>query len=60
MGLTRGNDWRISSKCDANSCVQVGWSVRVRDSKDPLGPQLNFSRAQWLTFTTALQNREAV
>ena len=40
MGLTRGNDWRISSKCDANSCVQVGWSVRVRDSRNPDWPEL--------------------
>ena len=55
MGLTRGNDWRISSKCDANSCVQVGWSVRVRDSRNPDWPELVFTPEQWALFTAALK-----
>ncbi|MFD4405352.1 DUF397 domain-containing protein [Nocardia sp. NPDC058499] len=44
----------------ANECVEVAWlddtSVGVRDSKDPAGPVLAFSRAEWATFTAGVRN----
>jgi len=32
--------------------------VRVRDSKDPDGPRLTFSRAEWAGFTAAIKAGE--
>jgi Domain of unknown function (DUF397) len=53
--------WRKSSYSGSNGgdCVEVaalpGNSLTVRDSKDPDGPVLTFSRAEWRSFTTALK-----
>lgn len=52
--------WRKSSYSGSNggACVEVAvlpdHSLAVRDSKDPDGPRLTFTRAEWRTFTTAL------
>ena len=49
--------WRKSSRSNANGgeCVEVGSSaaagVAVRDSKDPDGPALAFTPAEWHAFT---------
>ncbi len=49
--------WRRSSYSGANggTCVEVGAmagsAVAVRDSKDPDGPRLAFSPAEWQAFT---------
>jgi hypothetical protein len=32
--------------------------IAVRDSKDPDGPKLMFSRAVWRAFTAAVRDRE--
>ena len=52
--------WRKSSYSGSNGggCVEVAalpGTVAVRDSKNPDGPMLTFSRAEWRTFTTALK-----
>jgi Domain of unknown function (DUF397) len=53
--------WRKSSYSGSNGggCVDVADNlpgiVAVRDSKDPDGPVLTFSRAEWWSFTTALK-----
>lgn len=53
--------WRKSSYSGSNggACVEVaalpGNSLAVRDSKNPDGRVLTFSRAEWRTFTTALK-----
>ena len=53
--------WHKSSYSGSNggNCVEVAAlpsdSLAVRDSKDPDGPVLTFSRAGWRTFTTALK-----
>ena len=57
--LTR---WRKSSHSGngGNTCVEVAsftTDIAVRDSKDPSGPHLHFSRSAWRTFTTALKRR---
>jgi hypothetical protein len=53
--------WRKSSYSGSNggNCVEVaalpGNRLAVRDSKNPDGPVLTFSRAEWRSFTTALK-----
>lgn len=42
-----------SSSCSGGSCVEAGDAgdtILMRDSKDPEGPQLKFSREDWTTF----------
>jgi len=49
--------WRKSSY--SGDCVEVAAAlpaaVAVRDSKDPDGPKLIFTPADWAAFTTALR-----
>ena len=53
--------WRKSSYSGGNGgdCVEVAVlpdaSRAVRDSKDPDGPKLIFSPAEWRTFTTSVK-----
>jgi hypothetical protein len=59
-----GTLWRKSSYSGSNGggCVEVADNlpgfVAVRDSKDPDGPALPFSPADWRAFTAALRNRQ--
>jgi uncharacterized protein DUF397 len=61
MDLNRA-DWRKSSYSGTNggACVEVAGNlpgvVAVRDSKDPDGPALVFTRADWAAFTVALKD----
>jgi Domain of unknown function (DUF397) len=62
MGHPLGNvTWRKSSHSGSNGggCEEVAvlpdCRLAVRDSKDPGGPKLTFSAAEWRTFTTALK-----
>jgi hypothetical protein len=63
MDLTRAV-WRKSSYSSGNggNCVEVArnlpGAVAVRDSKNPDGPKLMFSRAVWGAFTAAVQDGE--
>jgi len=56
--------WRKSSHSMGNGgqCVEVAGNipnvVAVRDSKDPAGPRLTFSRADWGAFTDGVKNGE--
>jgi hypothetical protein len=54
LDLTRAR-WRKSSYSGANgACVEVAGrpeAVAVRDSKDPAGPVLVFTRQAWAAFT---------
>ncbi|MFD8596460.1 DUF397 domain-containing protein [Kitasatospora sp. NPDC059646] len=50
--------WRKSSYSGGNgACVEIAVpgsaSIAVRDSKDPQGPQLRFSRESWAAFAAA-------
>jgi Domain of unknown function (DUF397) len=48
-----GYEWRKSSYCNYNSCVEVAFvdgQVAVRDAKDRSGPVLRFTTAEWRTF----------
>jgi hypothetical protein len=45
--------WRRSTRCGTGACIEVakvGSSYIVRDSKDPHGPTLRFSPAEWHAF----------
>ena len=61
MELNRA-DWRKSSYSGTNggACVEVARNlpgvVAVRDSKDPHGPALVFTRADWASFMAALKD----
>jgi Domain of unknown function (DUF397) len=61
MDLNRA-DWRKSSYSGTNggACVEVARNlpgvVAVRDSKDPHGPALIFTPADWAAFTAALKD----
>ena len=61
MDLNRA-DWRKSSYSGNNggACVEVARNlpgvVAVRDSKDPHGPALIFTRADWAAFTALLKD----
>jgi hypothetical protein len=61
MDLNRA-DWRKSSYSGNNggACVEVARNlpgvVAVRDSKDPHGPALVFTRAGWAAFTALLKD----
>ena len=56
-----GSNWRKSSYSSANggNCVEVAAGgpgvVAVRDSKDPDGPALIFSPADWSAFISSLK-----
>lgn len=55
-----GAAWRKSTRSNnGGACVEVATNlpnaVAVRDSKNPDGPQLTFTPAEWQTFTTAIK-----
>ena len=55
------SEWRRSRRCDAGTCVEVrqhGDMVEVRDSKDPDGPVLRFSREEWGSFISGVEDGE--
>ncbi len=56
-------DWRKATASQANgNCVEVapvhGAGVLVRDSKDPEGPSLHFTPAEWSAFIEGANSGE--
>ena len=55
-------DWRKASASANNGCVELAplpeGGVAVRDSKDPLGTVLAFSRYEWVSFLDGLRRGE--
>lgn len=56
----RGAQWRRSSwSANNGNCVEVaalrGGNVGVRDSKDPYGQVLSFSRDTWQSFVNGVR-----
>lgn len=50
--------WRQSRHCDSSACVEVTDQegvVLMRDSKDPDGPVLQFTKEQWQEFIRFLK-----
>ena len=59
--MTTQADWRKSSFCGSNACVEVGRDgddYLVRDSKNPEQPALRFTKAEWVDFLGGLQRGE--
>ncbi len=58
-----GARWRKSRRSNGSgNCVEVaalpeGPHVAIRDSKNPSGPTLTLSPADWRTFTTRIKAR---
>jgi hypothetical protein len=54
--------WKKSSRSGAgNNCVELadlGDHRAVRDSKDPGGPALRFTTAEWSAFTQGVRSGE--
>lgn len=55
--------WRKASASTTNgNCVEVaplpGGGVAVRDSKDPEGPSLRFTAAEWAAFADGMSKGE--
>lgn len=54
--------WIKSSRSyGAGECVEVreiDGGIGVRDSKNPNGPQLTFTRAEWAAFVAGVRNGE--
>jgi len=53
--------WRKSSySSDSANCVEVAEAddILVRDSKDPDGPRLRFSRETWAAFINGVKTGE--
>lgn len=59
----RADNWRKSSQSMSNgNCVEVaelsGELIGVRDSKNPRGPVLRFTRADWDAFVSGIRTGE--
>jgi hypothetical protein len=53
--------WRRSTRCESNSCVEVGLlstEVAMRDSKDANGAVLLFTAAEWTAFLEGARRGE--
>jgi hypothetical protein len=55
--------WRKSSRSGAgNECVEIAELAdggrAVRDSKNPTGPVLRFTSAEWVAFTAGVRDGE--
>ena len=66
MADMTGAVWRKSTRSgNGGNCVEVATNrvaaagiVAVRDSKDPTGPALTFTAAEWCAFIGGTQARE--
>jgi hypothetical protein len=50
--------WKKAIASASSNCVEVadnGESIYVRDSKDPVGPVLAFTRPEWEAFLTGVR-----
>jgi hypothetical protein len=56
-----GAEWRVSTLCDLNGCVEVALldgRIAVRDSKDKGGPVLLFTAREWEAFVGGVRGGE--
>ena len=51
--------WQKSDFCGNGACVEIApgpaGAVFIRDSKDPEGPMLRFTRAEWEAFAAGVK-----
>ncbi|MET8425231.1 DUF397 domain-containing protein [Nocardia sp. NPDC004860] len=59
VDLTGVRWFKSSHSSGGQECVEVAWldagAVGVRDSKNPSGPALIFTLAEWNAFTTGVR-----
>jgi hypothetical protein len=51
--------WERSGRCEGGTCVEAARfedDIVVRDSKDPHGPLLRFTRSEWDAFIGGVQD----
>ena len=56
-----GAEWRTSTLCDLNGCVEVALldgRIAVRDAKDKGGPVLLFTPREWEAFVGGVRSGE--
>ena len=62
IDLTDAQWFKSSRSGSAGECVEVAWleagHVGIRDSKNPTGPALIFTPAEWDTFTAGVHDGE--
>ncbi len=63
MEPSKFTNWRKSRRSDAgDNCVEIAFAadgaVGMRDSKNPTGPVLTFTTAEWEAFTGGLRDGE--
>ncbi|MFI7602751.1 DUF397 domain-containing protein [Actinoplanes sp. NPDC049681] len=61
MNPTQTAQWRKSSRCSTNACVEVAQfpdRVMVRDSKDLTAAPLTFTRGEWTAFVLGVKANE--
>jgi hypothetical protein len=54
-------EWRTSTLCDMNACVEVallGDRIAVRSSRDTAGPVLLFTPREWEAFIGGVRGGE--
>jgi hypothetical protein len=62
MNPSNTPQWRTSSRCEANACVEVAPTtshILIRNSGNPDGPQLSVPRAHWRAFVADLKLQPA-
>jgi hypothetical protein len=50
--------WRVANRCNGGACIQVASQddkVFFSDSKNPSGPILTYSRAEWEAFAEGIR-----
>ena len=50
--------WRVARDCDAGNCVRVAPRadmIVIGDTKNPDGPVLSYSRAEWVAFVDGIR-----
>ena len=56
-----GAEWQKSSRSDGGNCVEVafvGEAIAVRDARNPDGPALIFTAAEWDAFVGGAKDGE--
>jgi hypothetical protein len=57
-GFQEKLSWRVARLCNGGHCVRIaatGDVILVADSKDPEGPALSYSRAEFLAFANGIK-----
>jgi hypothetical protein len=50
--------WRVARRCNGGACVRVAatdGTVLIGDTKDPQGPVLSYTAAEWRAFVEGIR-----